>query len=228
MVLKAAQLPTIYDGEIMCQIEWEDSANKGGPGTINETHTGTKSVVTHANENEFLFIRLKKRSCLSKYVQNNNYEPAKDPPKPSLFLNNLFIDAMDEVLEDKDTEKLFDLLEDEPIGAFPMLDEQNPPTCTDVSSALDDINKFKEDTSINAIGWIEQFRHEPFEKEIQTMTGLDEDELFNKRIMLDPRHADLIEYMLEDTMFNLMDEATYQEFDLAQIQKTYIKKEALE
>lgn len=228
MVLKAAQLPTIFDGEIMCQIEWEDSANRGGPATINETHTGTKSVVTHANENEFLFIRLKKRSCLEKYVKHNNYELAKDPVKPSLFLNNLFIDAMDEVLEDEDTDKLFDNLEDEPTGAFPMLDEQDPPTCNDVSSALENIKEFKEDTTINAIGWIEQFRYEPFEKEIQTYTGLDEDELFNKRILLDPRYSDLIEYMLEDTMFNLMEEATYEEFDLAQVQRTYIKKEALE
>lgn len=228
MVLKAAQLPTIFDGEIMCQIEWEDSANRGGAATINETHTGTKSVVTHANENEFLFIRLKKRSCLEKYVKHNNYELAKDPVKPSLFLNNLFIDAMDEVLEDEDTDKLFDNLEDEPIGAFPMLDEQDPPTCNDVSSALENIKEFKEDTTINAIGWIEQFRYEPFEKEIQTYTGLDEDELFSKRILLDPRYSDLLEYMLEDTMFNLMEEATYEEFDLAQVQRTYIKKEALE
>jgi len=126
MILKSAQLPTIFDGEIMCQIEWEDNANRGG--TINETHTGTKSVVTHANENEFLFIRLKKRSCLDKYVKNNNYELAKDPVKPSLFLNNLFIDAMDEVLEDEDTDKLFEKLEEEPIGAYSMLDEQEPPT----------------------------------------------------------------------------------------------------
>lgn len=227
MVLKAAQLPTIFDGEIMCQIEWEDHANRGPP-TINETHTGTKSVVTHANENEFLFIRLKKRSCLSKYVDHNNYEIAKDPVKPSLFLNNLFIDAMDEVLEDGDTDKLFEMLEKEPIGAFPMLDEQDPPTCIDISSDLQGMKVFQEQSNSSHIGWIDQYRHEAYEKEIQTYTGLDEDELFGKRIMLDPRYGDLLEYMLEDTMFNLMEEATYKEFDLAQVQRTYIKKEALE
>lgn len=228
MVLKAANLPTIFDGEIMCQIEWEDHANKNGPPTVNETHTGTKSVVTHANENEFLFIRLKKRSCLSKYVKQNNYEIAKDPVKPSLFLNNLFIDAMDEVLEDESTNKLFDMLEKEPIGAFPMLDEQNPPTCSDVASELRPINEYKKESTVNNIGWIDQYRHEPFEKEIMTATGLDEDELFAKRILLDPRYTELMEYMLEDTMFNLMEEGTYEEFDLAQVQRIYIKKEALE
>ena len=228
LVLKAAVLPTIFDGEIMCRIEWEDQGNKRGAQTINETHTGTKSVVTHASDNEFLFIRLKKRCCLSKYVKNNYYDHPRDPAKPSLFLNNLFIDAMDEVLQDESTNKLFDKLEEEPIGAFQMLDEQDPPTCSDLASTLEEIKEFKESTNPSTVGWIEQFRYEPYEKEIQTFTGLDEDELFSKRILLDPRYADLIEYMLEDTMFNLMEEATYEEFDLSQIQRTYIKKEALE
>lgn len=228
MVLKAGRLPTIFDGEIMCQIEWEENANRGGPATINETHTGTKSVVTHANENEFLFIRLKKRPCLTKYVTQNNFQLANDPIKPSTFLQNIFIDAISEVLEDEDTNKLYDMLATEPIGAFPMLDEQEPPACDDVSPDLEPIKEFTEELKVNHIGWIDQFRHESYEKEIQTFTGLDEDELFNKRILLDPRYVDLMEYMLEDTMFNLMEEGTYEEFDLAQIQRTYIKKEALE
>jgi len=135
---------------------------------------------------------------------------------------------MDEVLEDESTDKLFDKLEEEPLGAFQMLDEQDPATCTDLASALEEVKEFKEPSNLSTVGWIEQFRHEPYEKEIQTYTGLDEDELFSKRVLLDPRYADLIEYMLEDTMFNLMEEATYEEFDLAQIQRTYIKKEALE
>lgn len=82
------------------------------------------------------------------------------------------------------------------------------------------MKEFKETKAINTIGWIEQFRYEPFEqKEIQRFTGLDEDELFSKRVLLDPRYADLLEYMLEDTMFNLMEEGTYEEFDLSQVQK---------
>lgn len=129
MVLKAAQLPTIFDGEIMCRIEYEDQGNRGDAGTINETHTGTKSVATHASEKKFLFIRLKKRSCLQKYVKSNSHDSAKDPVKPSMFLNNLFVDAMDDVFWDtEDTDKLFDKLEQEPTGTFQLLDEQDPPT----------------------------------------------------------------------------------------------------
>jgi hypothetical protein len=232
MVLRAAQLPTIFEGEIMWQIEWEDSKGEGGAGTINETHTGTKSVVTHANENEFLFIRLKKRSCLSKYVKNNNQEIAKDHVQPSLFLNNLFTDALNEVLEDEETNKLFGQLKEEPTGTFAMLDEEDPPTWNDIANTLEEMKEYEEDKSgivlDKTMGWIEQYRYKPYEEEIQTCTGFDESKLFKKRVILDPRYQELIEYMLEDTMFNLMEEATYEEFDLAQKQRTYIRKEALE
>ncbi len=35
----------------------------------------------------------------------------------------------------------------------------------------------------------------------------------------------MMEYMLEDTIFNLMEEATYEEFDLMQAPKIYIRKD---
>ena len=34
-----------------------------------------------------------------------------------------------------------------------------------------------------------------------------------------------MEFMLEDTLFNLMEEATYEEFDLGQPPKIYIRKD---
>lgn len=37
--------------------------------------------------------------------------------------------------------------------------------------------------------------------------------------------VELMEYMLEDTLFNLMEEATYEEFDLTQAPKIYIRKD---
>jgi hypothetical protein len=41
--------------------------------------------------------------------------------------------------------------------------------------------------------------------------------------MVEP-FAELMEFMLEDTCFNLMEEATYEEFDLTQPPKIYIRK----
>lgn len=54
---------------------------------------------------------------------------------------------------------------------------------------------------------------------------MDEKEIFRKRMFNDKPFVDLLEFMLEDTLFNLMEEATYEEFDLTQAPKIYIKKE---
>ena len=37
--------------------------------------------------------------------------------------------------------------------------------------------------------------------------------------------VDLMEFILEDTLFNLMEEATYEEFDLGQPPRIYIRKD---
>ena len=63
---------------------------------------------------------------------------------------------------------------------------------------------------------------------MRTLIGADDAELFRKRLVLDKHYLDMAEYMLEDTLFNLMEEGTYEEFDLAQIPRTYIRKEFLE
>ena len=49
MTLTAGRIPSYFEGEIQCMIDWED----GG---------GERSVQTHSLEGEYLFLRLKKRS----------------------------------------------------------------------------------------------------------------------------------------------------------------------
>lgn len=44
-------------------------------------------------------------------------------------------------------------------------------------------------------------------------------------MFLDNNFVGMLEYMLEDTLFNLMEEATYEEFDLTQAPKIYIRKD---
>lgn len=51
-------------------------------------------------------------------------------------------------------------------------------------------------------------------------------ELFRRRMFLEGNFVGMLEYMLEDTLFNLMEEATYEEFDLTQAPKIYIRKDA--
>lgn len=43
---------------------------------------------------------------------------------------------------------------------------------------------------------------------------MNDQEIFRKRMFLEKNFVDLLEFMLEDTIFNLMEEATYEEFDL--------------
>ena len=64
-----------------------------------------------------------------------------------------------------------------------------------------------------------------FENDLVKSSGMNEQEIFRKRMFLDKPFVDLLEFMLEDTIFNLMEEATYEEFDLTQAPKIYIRKD---
>ena len=64
-----------------------------------------------------------------------------------------------------------------------------------------------------------------YENELKCLSNTDDKELFRKRMFMEKPFVDLLEFMLEDTLFNLMEEATYEEFDLTQAPKIYIRKE---
>ena len=53
-----------------------------------------------------------------------------------------------------------------------------------------------------------------YQDELKELSGVDDSELFRKRMFMQEPFVDLMEFMLEDTLFNLMEEATYEEFDL--------------
>lgn len=65
-----------------------------------------------------------------------------------------------------------------------------------------------------------------YEEEVKEVSGVDDTELFRKRMFLQEPFVDLMEFMMEDTLFNLMEEATYEEFDLTQPPQIYIRKDA--
>ncbi len=56
-------------------------------------------------------------------------------------------------------------------------------------------------------------------------SALEDKDIFRKRMFMEKNFVDLMEFMLEDTIFNLMEEATYEEFDLTQAPKIYIRKD---
>jgi len=66
---------------------------------------------------------------------------------------------------------------------------------------------------------------EAYEDELKEVSGVNAEELFRKRMYLQKPFVDLMEFILEDTLFNLMEEATYEEFDLGQPPRIYIRKD---
>jgi len=69
-------------------------------------------------------------------------------------------------------------------------------------------------------------RHgEAYEEQLMEVSGVNSEELFRKRMYMQKPFVDLMEFILEDTLFNLMEEATYDEFDLGQPPRIYIRKD---
>jgi len=69
---------------------------------------------------------------------------------------------------------------------------------------------------------------EVYTNNLKELTGNDDEDILRKTSFLDKKFTDMLEYMLEDTLFNLMEEATYEEFDLMQAPKIYIRKDAVD
>ena len=55
---------------------------------------------------------------------------------------------------------------------------------------------------------------EAYEEELKEVSGINSEELFRKRMYMQEPFVELMEFILEDTLFNLMEESTYEEFDL--------------
>ena len=67
-----------------------------------------------------------------------------------------------------------------------------------------------------------------YRNNLKELTGNDDHDIDRKEYFTDKLFTDMLEYMLEDTMFNLMEEATYEEFDLMQAPKIYIRKDQID
>jgi len=59
-----------------------------------------------------------------------------------------------------------------------------------------------------------QFEQKVYIENLKELTGNEDEDLFLKSTFQNHKFTDMLEYMLEDTIFNLMEEATYEEFDL--------------
>lgn len=197
MTLAPSKYPTYFEGEIQCSIDWENQGE----------HMETKSVHTNTNvpdASEYLFLRLKKRSKITKI------QLGADVRHGESLIENIVNEAMHDILESNDFDKLLDDCATSRAGLYmKAINDEGEPAAEDLAGQTVS----------------EENARQAYEEHLREVTGAEEDELFRKRMFMQEPFVELMEFILEDTMFNLMEEATYEEFDLTQPPKIYIRKD---
>ena len=82
------------------------------------------------------------------------------------LLDNILNDCLWEVLEDKDTDSMFERLKYEPIGVFSIINEENPPTSEDITKYVLEPSEIKNN---------KDFDYPPFEREVKSITEYEDD-----------------------------------------------------
>lgn len=137
------------------------------------------------------------------------------------LVDNFVLEAIHEILESEDLDKVLTDCEQRPGCLMSThITNDKPPGFEVLAKALPEVEEtnFRNQNTAN------------YEEELMRTSGLDqveggEQEVFRKRMFLEGNFVDMIEFMLEDTLYNLMEEATYNEFDLTQAPKIYIRKD---
>ena len=133
------------------------------------------------------------------------------------LIENIVNEAMHEILESYEFETLLDECAGARAGLYSVaVTNQAEPSVEDEATENDLHFKISKVSKPAAV----------YEEELKELSGVDESELFRKRMFLQEPFVELMEFMMEDTLFNLMEEATYEEFDLTQPPQIFIRKDA--
>ena len=127
------------------------------------------------------------------------------------LIENIMNEAMNDILESDEFDKLLDDCSQAKAGIYASaITNHGIPSTESVALDTERERGLIEETK-------EVFLNRPgaaYEDELKEVSGMDDSELFRKRMFMQEPFVDLMEFMLEDTLFNLMEEATYEEFDL--------------
>ena len=138
------------------------------------------------------------------------------------LIENIVNEAMHDILESDEFDKLLDDCSQAKAGLYaPAITNQAAPPQESAVMQMERMPDGAEESK-------EVYLNRPgpaYEEELKEVSGVDSSELFRKRMFMQEPFVDLMEFMLEDTLFNLMEEATYEEFDLGQPPKIYIRKD---
>lgn len=135
------------------------------------------------------------------------------------MFHNALNEIVNDILQDDEMDILLDSCHDTSGGIFNQVVTSNeqPPSTQNLYTNLA--------APKNEAG---QFEQKVYIENLKELTGNEDEDLFLKSTFQNHKFTDMLEYMLEDTIFNLMEEATYEEFDLTQAPKIYIRKDQTE
>ena len=136
------------------------------------------------------------------------------------LIENIVNEAMHDILESAEFDKLLDESNQAKAGIY-----QSAIT-NEAAPAEEDIEFVKGRSESQDFDIVHLNKPgEAFEEELKEVSGINSEELFRKRMYMQEPFVELMEFILEDTLFNLMEEATYEEFDLGQPPRIYIRKD---
>ena len=138
------------------------------------------------------------------------------------LVENIVNEAMHDILESDEFDKLLDESNQQKAGIYQSaITDQAAPAEEDVVMPREE----KADQSMSQDIVILNKPGQAYEEELKEVSGVNGDELFRKRMYMQEPFCELMEFILEDTLFNLMEEATYEEFDLGQPPRIYIRRD---
>lgn len=201
MTLVPARIPTFFQGEIQCQIEWESNDDRKEEARSVHTNTAVN------DQTEFLFLRLKKKSKITKTMLTMY------PREGESMLENILNEAMNDILESDELEKLLDDCDQSKVGLYqPNINNEGPPAESSEPIQIDTNTLTNKPSKC-------------YQDELLEVSGYENEEMFRKRMFLQEPFVELMEFMLEDTVFNLIEESTFEEFDLTQAPRIYIRRD---
>ena len=143
------------------------------------------------------------------------------------LVENIVNEAMHDILESDEFDRLLDESNNMKAGLY------GSAVTNEAAPAEEDLDQEEEMKGGQAQGGqtieadvIRRNRPGPaYEEELKEVAAVNSEEIFRKRMYMEKPFVELMEFVLEDTLFNLMEEATYEEFDLGQPPRIYIRRD---
>ncbi len=126
-------------------------------------------------------------------------------------MENVLTGMLKEILDDPCLDEMAKRLDSQPIAIFPETDNDEAPGISYLSPELDPE---------------ERQRAEKYDSHIRELNVCDAKEFDRKMLFLDEDSVRFIESIVDNTMFNVIQEATHGECDLMKAPRTYISKKA--